>query len=260
MIGMIMAGASVLGGVSSLISGRKERKWGRRNAAAAQTLADERLAMQDQAIEGLTNERANMERMRQEDVARYNDLGYDQVAQNLATQVQDGMDVDGIAETAGNEFSNQYDTAMDAERRRMIAQGVRPGSAAMSRLGENSAFNRARGTAQATNTARRAADDQAFARNIAYTQQGAQSRNSILNQGANMAASYRSEYGMQGEIRAQHLGVRNEQMGRARAGTAAMAAGAAQVSSGALGMAGAGAFGSRARQQANEYVQNGQGS
>lgn len=254
MIAAVMGGAQVLGGVAGFMSGRKERKWGRRNAAEAQRQANQRLQYMDDAIGGMASERELAMGMRDDDIARYNSLGYDAIEQDMADQVRRGIDVEGRAQTAADEFTNQYDVSLDAQRRAMTAQGVRPGSSAMARLGEDAAYDRARGAATQGNQARRQADDQNFARRLAFSNRGQQARNNILNQGANIAGQFRGEYGMQGAIRSEYLGERNNQQARAEQGRAAMAAGAQAIGMGGLGAAQSGALGAGAQQSAMDFI------
>lgn len=254
MLGAILGGAQIVGGVAGFIGGRKEAKWGRRKARRAEREANERLENMDSIIESLQGERGISERLRNEDIARYDNLGFDEIEQNLANQVREGIDIEGRAETAGNEFANQYDVSLDAQRRAMLAQGVRPGSSAAARLSEDAAFDRARGTASEANTARRHADDQNFARQMAFSQQGRQLRADINNQGANIVGQYRGEYGMQGEIRGQYLNERNHQQNRAQAGREAMYNAGAQIGMGALGGAAGGLFGGGAQAGAQSFI------
>ncbi len=254
MLGLILGGAQVAGGIAGFLSGRKEKKHGRRRARRAQRRADERLENQDGIISQLQDERGFLENFRGEEIARHDRLGFDQIEQDLADQVRDGVDVEGRADTAGAEFTNEFDVSLDAAERALLSRGVDPGSSAHARLREDAAFDRARGAATASNESRRHSDDLNFARRVAYADRGAQSRTNILNQSGNIAAGLRAEFGAEGEIRGQFLSERNHQQQRAENGRQAMAAGATAIGSAGVGLATQGAFGDGAQQYAMDYI------
>ena len=147
------------------------------------------------AIGDLRGELSGMRGADQDRLAR---LGFDEVEQQLADQVRAGVDGDQRAAMAAGEFTNQFDTSLDASRRAMARQGVRPGSAAAARLEEDAAFNRARGAAGAASAARREADDLAFARRVAFAGRGDALRSSIRGQMGQEAGLVGQEFGMQG--------------------------------------------------------------
>ena len=254
MIGAILGGLSAAGGIAGFMSGRKEKRWGRRNAAAAQLQADERLGSMDALMGDMRGERDLSMQMRDENRQRYAAMGFDEIEQDLANQVREGVDVEGQASRAADYATNQYDVSLDAQRRAMMAQGVRPGSAAMSRLGEDAAFDRSRMAAGSANVARTQADDQNFARRVAFADRGHNMRNQIQAQSGDIRNQYQGEFGMQGMIRGEYMNERNQQQARAQAGSEAMMTGATSLGSGMLGMAGGGAFGGSAQTAVNQYV------
>jgi hypothetical protein len=210
-----LAGAQVIGGLAGYSSARKQKKYAKRRAAAAQAKADDRLRQMDTINEDLRD-------LREKEQSRL-DKNFVPIENELARTVKAGVDSDAKARQAGDEFTNQFDASLDAARRQQSRQGVRPGSAASARLEEDASFNRARGASSEANKARRAADDTDFARKLAFSQQGQSIRQGITNQ-------HLGEFGRQGQIRGQFLGDKagaTQQVNQARQGQIAGATAAA---------------------------------
>lgn len=185
-----MGAAQVVGGLFTAGAARKEKRYAQREQKRAQLKADQRLFKMDQNITDLGE-------MRDADQQRLTDI-YNPIEQQLGATVAAGVDIEGKATQASEEFGTQFDVSMDAARRQQQRQGVKAGSSGAAALEEDAAFARAKGAAGESNTARRAADDTDFARKLAFSQQGQSIRQGITN-------SYQGEFGMQGQIRGQYL-------------------------------------------------------
>ena len=149
-----LGAAQAIGGVAGFMSARKDKKYAKRAAAAAQAKADDRLRQMDSVNDDLRDLReSEQERL---------DRNFVPIENQLAQQVKDGVDVEGKATQAGEEFTTQFDASMDGARRQQARQGVKAGSSAAASLEEDAAFSRAKGAAGQANTARRAADDTDF--------------------------------------------------------------------------------------------------
>jgi hypothetical protein len=152
------------------------------------------------------------------------DKNFVPIENELAQTVREGVDIEGKATQAGEEFTTQFDASMDAARRQQARTGVKAGSSAAASLEEDAAFSRAKGAAGQANKARRAADDTDFARKLAFSQQGQSIRQGITN-------SRMGEFGRQGQIRGQFLGDKagaDQQVNQARQGQVAGFTSAAQ--------------------------------
>lgn len=213
------AAVAVAGGVAKYMDGKKKKKWANKREAQAAQAAEERL----QKMDSLSEEAAGF---RKQDMQRFDQL-YAPSEQRVAAQLTEGINVEQQAQAAGDSFTNQYDASLDAANRQMLRQGVRPGSSASAQMQGDAAFNRARGAASEMNVARRAADDQNFTRNLAFSQQGQAIRQGMTNN------IYR-EYGMQGEIRGQYKGEQAQQQFKADQASQQMSQGASQAVQGAM--------------------------
>ncbi len=214
-----LGAAQVVGGLAGYSSARKEKKYAKRAAQAAQAEADDRLRQMDRINTDLRGLRTSEEKRLEENFVP--------IENQLAQTVKDGVDIEGKARQAGEEFTTQFDASMDGARRQQARQGVRAGSSAAASLEEDAAFSRAKGAAGQANTARRSADDTDFARKLAFSQQGQSIRQGITN-------SYQGEFGRQGQIRGQYMGDKSSADARVSEARQGMVTGATSAVSGAM--------------------------
>jgi len=178
MIGAILAGAQVGLGLYDAYKGHKQaKKEGRR--------ADEQLAlMKEQQLKNNEITQAEYDNFTAQRQAAQDsfDQNYKPIEEDLAQQVLEGEDVESAARRAEGEFTGQYDRSLEASRREQRRQGISPNSSAAASFEEDTAFNRARGSATAATNARRTADDQNFIRKATFLNSGQGLRDRAMQQ------------------------------------------------------------------------------
>lgn len=178
MIGAILGGAQVGLGLFDAITGNKEAKRQNRLAEAEAQRLQERQEVNDARV-GEQYDRFT--RIQDEEEARFNEL-YRPVEEQLAQDVLAGEDTESRAREAEGDFIGQFDRSLDASRRERQRQGINPNSSSNANFEEEAAFNRARGAATATTSARRAADDENFVRRATFLNSGSGLRDRALRQ------------------------------------------------------------------------------
>ena len=168
MIGAILGAAQVGLGLYDAFQGNKEAK--RAGRRADEEFAEiKRRNDRNEAITDAELQRFN--RIRDAEEQRFNDR-FDPIEQQLAQEVSEGEDIEGAAQQASGDFVGEFDRATEASRRQFARNGIAPGSSAAASFEEDTAFNRARGSATAATEARRFTDDQNFIRRTTFLNSG----------------------------------------------------------------------------------------
>lgn len=157
---------------------------------------------QDQMLGIAREQRAGEQEWLDTEQQRWEDT-YQPMEQGIVDDLNAGPALEQQAAIAGSDFASAFDASTGARNRSDMRLGMRPGQSAMRMRGENDAFDRARGIAEAKTGARREEDDRHFLRTQAFYQNnGSGIRGRLLDGMRNM---YGSEYNATGNVASQRL-------------------------------------------------------
>jgi len=163
---MLLGGAQVAGSLLGLFNANEQRKDAKRQAQREHDLAERQL----QGIEDIN--RRQQQRF---------DQNFRPIEDSIASELRQGPDLEGAARLAGDTFAGEFDQSIAAQERQLRQFGIRPDSAAFARATEDQAFQRAAGTAQARNHARREEEDRHFVQRLGFLGSGSGIQGQVAN-------------------------------------------------------------------------------